>query len=148
MRIGDDEALEEVQKLSVQREFTLNAQNWLSSVADGIENQWRETSQKWPEPSLPWSGQLEEIEGLLIAGGKRASKHFSLWCERPEHPSQPSSWGGTFDIASDMEGLSMFVGSAQIDIQLHNRPEARALLSSTGNRRVIFVGTGPYPASR
>jgi hypothetical protein len=144
-RIGDDEALEDVQRLSVKRDLPLNVQNWLSSVAEAIENNWRDISQKWPEPSLPWSGQLEEIEGVLIAGGKRTPRHFSLWNQRPEHPSQTSSWGGTFEIASNMEALRMFGGGAHINIQFRNRPEARALLSSTGNRRVIFVGTGPYP---
>jgi hypothetical protein len=146
--IGDDETIDAVKVLRSQSDTPPNVQNWLEAIAADLEKHWRDVTRNWPEPWLPWTGQLEEIEGVVTLAGKQFTTKLSLWCRRQEDPTDTSSWGGGFATSSPFDILREFSReqSDPIPIGIEGRRNANVWLSATGiDGYVLFIGTGPYP---
>jgi hypothetical protein len=133
--------------LRSESDTPLNIQNWLAAIVKDLENHWRDVTRKWPEPWLPWSGQLEEVEGTITFGGKQFTTKLSLWYRRQEHPTDASSWGGGFATPSLVDLWRQFSAEQNdpIPIDIEGRRNADVWLSVAGDGKVLFVGTGPYP---
>jgi len=145
-KIGDDDTVRAIRNISAERDIPFNVQNWLDSVGEAIESNWRDVTRKWPDPWLPWSGLLEEVEGQVIVDGAPMRKHFSLWCQRQDGPTDTASWGGAFRAQSASEVFRYFLQQHRTSIVIDGRRSAEIVLNATGtDGQVLFVGNGPYP---
>lgn len=148
-KTADDEAIESIKTFVNEREVPPNVGHWLGKVAAEAEQHWKETTQKWPEPWLPWSGKLEEVVGVVVVGTERISARLTLWMRRRSSPDETIGWGGAFSLPAGHPYTSVFslFRDPRMTIEILERRPAEALLSSTGSDdQFIFVGTGPYPA--
>lgn len=144
MQIGDDGCLQILRSELRSPLFPPHVKYWLRRISKGIEERWRKTTQKWPEPWLPWEGAIEEAQGRLIfPDGQTSSVHCSLWHQVSPTPSQPSDWGGAVWPIS-------LVGTKwdRFDLQLDDGRRGRVLPSRLSGDVMIFQGTGEYPARK
>jgi hypothetical protein len=145
-RIGDDETLAAIRDLGSKEDVPPNVQNWLRSVATDLETQWRDVTRRWPDPWLPWSGRLEEVEGTVKIGEDNFPAHLSLWFQRQADPRETTSWGGAFQAVSDFKAFKYFAMGNEMSVTIGRRRTASAIISTLDlNGRAIFIGTGPYP---
>lgn len=128
-----------------------HVRHWLQQLIKGIEKQWEEITQKWPEPWLSWGGTVEELDGLLLFREvPPVEVHFSLWRKERASPSELSSWGGAVWSSSIQFQHALGVGN-YLTLRIPGRKDATALMgrstisSGASTSVVIFHGTGAYP---
>jgi hypothetical protein len=147
-KVGDDETVVAIRDLELNTDVPPNVQNWLRSVREDLESHWQEVTRSWPEPWLPWSGQLEEVPGAVRIGTDVSPVRLSLWYRRPDDPRKLASWGGAFQAGPTLRP-ELFTGlspGSKIDITIEGRGSASAFVSSVNLAGdVLFLGTGRYP---
>ena len=153
-RLGDDEAIERLADLAggADPPPPPNVRHWLGRALKAVEKHWKKSVQEWPEPWLPWSGSLEEVDGTVsLAGATRPTRptRLSLWLRRRRDPADAAGWGGAFPWDEHGGAFKAFFGGtldSPIRIEIPGRRPAEGLFSSTLSTNLIaFVGTGPYP---
>ena len=147
-RIGDDNDLLCIQRLSTDMSLPPNITHWLEEIAKGIEDQWKQTTGKWPEPWIPCRGYIEELDGELILGEEPYSCHFTLWREPPEKPRGYWSWGVSAAVKSAHPMEVMFPAlSVQSPYQLRapGRRDAKVSPAGSSNWLIELSGTDEYP---
>jgi hypothetical protein len=145
---GDDESLRSINELRSEASTPPNVRNWLGRVAEELEQRWRKVTRDWPEPGLPWSGQLEVCESGARLGEEIVETRLTLWRNRPVGPSDPISWGGGFQSEPFSHFLKIFFDdrAEPVPLSIEGRAAARIWLNSMGpDGYVTFVGTGTYP---
>lgn len=145
--LGDDDTIAALRDLQRERETPVNVKNWLKYLIEEIEKHWREVANKWPEPLLAWSGQLEEFESEFVLGHRRLTSTISLWLRRQSDPTDTASWGGGFIIPSIRDRMQMVLNpqSEPVPLAICGRRSAQIWYSGSTESQVLFVGTGPYP---
>jgi len=146
--VGDEEAIRAIKDLCTQPDVPFNVQNWCRALAEDLEKHWREVARDWPEPWLPWSGQLEDSDARLTVGGKSFLTRLSLWYQRQEDPTDTVSWGGGFTAPSAFELMNYFMEERiePIPLAIEGRRSSEIWLNAAGtDGYVSFVGMGPYP---
>jgi hypothetical protein len=145
-KIGDDETLRAIRDLGSKEDVPPNVQNWLRSVGENLESNWRDVTRSWPDPWLPWSGQLEDAEGRVSIGGDTFEGRISLWYQRQDNPQGTSSWGGAFQMSPGFHVVKYIGKSNAIHVAIEGRKTASAVFNGIGSDGLlIFVGSGPYP---
>lgn len=146
---GDDASLKELRELARSADLPPNVRRWLEQVAKDLEKQWHETTQKWPEPWLPWRGNVEQLVGHLIADDRVYSADFSLWLLPPENDESAATWGGTAQLAEVGKmfafGLTISGKLRRVRLQIEGRLEAEASIAGVNASHVILTGIGAYP---
>jgi hypothetical protein len=146
--LGDDETIAALRALGKGRNTPMNVKNWLKHLTEDIEQHWREATQRWPEPILAWSGQLEEFETDFVVGNRPFTSTISLWLRRQEDPIDIASWGGGFLVPSIGDRMQMVLNPPLQPVRLSvpgRKPGLIWYSGSSAGSQVLFVGTGPYP---
>jgi hypothetical protein len=94
--IGDDETLDNLRKFTSDPAIPPNVRNWLRSVESAVDEHWKTVMRNWPEPTLPWTGALEEVKNAFSLDDRNLSSRLVLWRQRPADPMGALSWGGSF----------------------------------------------------
>jgi hypothetical protein len=145
--LGDDETIKSLQKLGGDWSTPVNVRNWLRNLTEDVTNHWREVIQKWPEPLLAWSGQIEELPAEFSVDGHRFKSTISLWLRRQENPTDSTSWGGGFALSS-LEERMQIVLEPRLEparLTIDGRQPVRIWFDGSRDGGLFFVGTGPYP---
>jgi hypothetical protein len=119
-------------------------QYWLKRILERMEENWRKTTQDWPEPWFAWEGTINEGEGHLIASKDEVFEvAYSIWAQPSSAPSDPprSTWGGAawpvpFFVLQDVD---------EATIELKDGRQGRLVIKRTSGDTVVFTGTGPFP---
>ncbi len=160
IHVGQDDHLKRLQKLARQDDVPAHLRHWINEVIEPLEANWKQVTQKWPQPWLPWEGNIEELDGFVIRGDERLRAHFSLW-SRPATTLQDfSNWGGAIlpreqsqdrrltemgESSAKNLGLLM-LGANELEIQIPGRNRTKVHVLSTGTNRATLISSNePYP---
>ena len=145
-RIGDDFDARQLRKLIDETRLAPPVHRFFNRILDALDKQWKETTQKWPEPWLPWTGYIEECPGELKVGDQSYPCRFSLWQEIGEGIGNYHSWGGAVFPTSTQPWWTFGTShTPRVEIHIANRLPAEALIINAGSHGIILSGTGPYP---
>lgn len=96
-RVGDDACIRVLREHVSQNSHPPNVGYWLRRILEQMKENWRKTTQDWPEPWFAWEGTINEGQGQLIASEDEAFEiNYSIWAQPWSAPSDPprSTWGG------------------------------------------------------
>ncbi len=144
--VGDDFDIDSISDMLGEKDMPPNVYFWLKQTRKSLEEQWKKTTGKWPEPWLPWKGTIEHVEGLLVSESEEYAGTFTLW--RIEgFGGEASNWGGSAHLESRSGGLSlMFSSRPHLKLRIPGRKEATALIKEAGTSGTLLIGSGPYPS--
>lgn len=146
--IGDDETLESLRALILDRAVPPNVRNWLQGIENALDEHWKTVTRNWPEPTFPWAGALEEVQTPFSLNERSLSARLLLWRQRPADPGGVLSWGGSFFEPPGFKSLRHFLesGTEPRSLRIHGRRDAQIWIGSVGTHGLVsFVGNGPYP---
>lgn len=143
-RIGDDTCIRILRERLSEDSYPPNVRYWWRKILEKMEENWRKTTQDWPEPWFAWEGTISEGQGrLLVSEGKAERIDYSIWAQPQAAPLGPpgSQWGGA------MWSLSPAVlhDLDEATIELEDGRRGRLLLRRFSGDTAIFVGTGHFP---
>ena len=94
-QIGDDDSVKRLKADLANHHLPPNQRHWKQEIIGAIEDNWRKTTQKWPEPWLPWRGTVEEGQATLqLRNATEIIVTYSLWHLSGETTTAKHSWGG------------------------------------------------------
>lgn len=146
-RVGDDFDAIKLRKFTAETRPAPPIYRFFERIIEALDKQWRETTQKWPEPWLPWRGYIEECEGEMRMSNETYSCRFSLWQEFGEGGGH-HSWGGAVYLR-DTSGRPWWTfltsDNSRVQISIAGRRTAEALIINSGSNGIILSGSGHYP---
>lgn len=164
IHVGQDDHLKRLRELSQQVEAAPHVRYWIEELLDPLESNWKDVTRKWPQPWLPWEGDIEEVDGFVWAKDKRFRAHFSLW-QRPAATSQDyADWGGAIsqrrksnapellelgeETALELGGWALIMAD-EMHIEIPGRPRTpvHATRIST-NQATLIRSNEPYPSEQ
>jgi hypothetical protein len=143
-RIGDDTCIHILREHLSQGSPPPNVRYWSRQIVEKMEENWRKTTQDWPEPWFAWEGSISEGQGkLVISENKVLEINYSIWAQPHSAPLAPagSTWGGAmwplpFPTTHDLEAAI---------IELQDGRRGRLLIKRVSGEKAIFIGSGHYP---
>ena len=143
VRIGDDSCIEILREHLGSNSHPPNVRYWIQQIIEDMQETWRKTTQKWPEPWFAWKGAIEEGRGKIHNLRKEAVEiNYSIWSQPRAAPSEPPrfTWGGAIwpvplHILDVDDGV----------IELETGRRGKINLTGTTGETATFLGSGPYP---
>ncbi len=140
-RVGDDSCIRALKEHRTGKVHPPNVRYWLERIIEGLQKNWRETTQKWPDPWFAWSGQIEKGRGKLLAlDGQVLEIEYSIWLQPAREPSEHHDWGGAawpIPILSEL-------GASRIEFA--DGRQGQVMVSRISGGIAVFRGNGPYPS--
>ena len=148
--VGDDDTIYCLEELAKAWQLSANVKHCLRKTLKELKANWKQVTEKWPEPWSHETGLIEQFDGFIELRDKKVSAKFSLWCKHRASQSELSDWGGVAEEIQD-SGFAFF-DLRKITIHLPERPSFEADVyqsssSSSGTSRIVFRSNTPYPKS-
>lgn len=142
-QVGDDECREILREHLARKPLPPNVRYWIKYILEGLETNWRKTTQKWPNPWADMSGALERGDGRLISGpDKVVDIQYSTWRVPAASPGERPAWGGIM-IAS----FEHFLNLDKAVVELEGERQGEIFLTGFMGNTATFSGVGAYPGS-
>jgi hypothetical protein len=145
-RVGDDEDLRALARLSRDRTYPPHVTYWFERTRDALEKQWKKTTGGWPEPWRHWNAAVERVRGTLSVSGVGHVADLHLWRRRGKGAEGTSGWGGAGEVEHMGHAMRLAQAHDEITLEIEGRGPARVLVVSVTNSEVVLTGNGPYPA--
>jgi hypothetical protein len=144
-KVGDDNTLRLLRQHVASTSLPPNVRFWLEEICKDLSKEWRATTQKWPDPWVPFSGSLEVAIGSLRFSKKTLSDiKFLLWHDPASKPSEKNSWGGSALVEDNITfGFSL---PDESELELEDGRKGVILHSSFTGNLLVFWGQGSFPA--
>ena len=139
-QIGDDECRRELLEYASAKTLPPNVRYWMGHILEELDKNWRQTTQKWPEPWVDMGGAIESGTGKVILGSRVIEIQYSTWRIPAASPTEQHSWGGMMTAAS-VPVLNF--PTAIIELEGGRRGQITNIGSL--NSMATFRGTGIYP---
>ncbi|CAG0941888.1 hypothetical protein BROC_01635 [Candidatus Brocadiaceae bacterium] len=140
-QVGDDECAEILHGHLSHKPLPPNVRYWIKHILEELEKNWRQTTQKWPEPWVDMRGAIENGSGKLILGpNKTIDVQYSVWRVPASSPDEKHSWGGMLSALSEP-----FLNFRTAIVELDGKRQGEIILRGSLNNMVTFQGTGKYP---
>jgi HEAT repeat protein len=145
-RVGDDSDLAVLERMVVDREVPPSVRYWMKVISEQLSEQWKKTTDGWPDSWLPWQGAVEDSEGTIRAGGQAFDATLSLWLRRGRTLDDTSGWGAVARVKGDPYG-SLFnaIHDEDASLEVQGRAPARVAIVQVSGNRLVLMGNGPYP---
>lgn len=161
IHVGQDDHLSRLRQLAEDPKVAPHIRHWLEELIGPLESNWTKVTQKWPQPWLPWEGDIEEIDGFVWVKDKQYRAHFSL-SQRPADTSQGyAKWDGAIlprsrstapellaageETAADLSTFTLLMQD-ELKIIIPSRPPTRVYVTRSGTHEATFFGSNdPYP---
>ena|GEM_PF-6095413 len=146
--VGDDSHIQALQDWTRTIDLPPNVRHWGTSLIQEIDKEWKERTRKWPDPWLPWKGNIETLNGKAISQFGEHHGQYKLWYQPPVGSGELPDWGGVISLDEDTLGLGLrmtFGKSGDIEITISNRRPAKALVIGMQGGELVFSGRGQYP---
>lgn len=150
-RVGDDEDLRALNRLSRAPTYPPNVAYWFERTREELEKQWKKATAEWPEPWRHWNAAIERVQGTLSVGGQDHIVELFLWRRRGKGAEGISGWGGAGRVKSMGHALHLAPPPDDVTLTIEGRQPARALVVSVTHNlgaersEVVLTGNGPYP---
>lgn len=146
MRIGDDSCINALQEHREKVKLP-HLRYWIERIIKRMEDNWRKTTQKWPEPWFTWQGSIEKGRGKAeISRDEMIDIQYSIWRQSPSSPDEVEAWGGAIWDIPMRQNLDDIV----IELEDGRRGEITIRRITAKNMFAggvaVFVGQGLYPA--
>lgn len=150
---GDDQSIEEINRLSNGSDLPPNVRHWLRQVAKETEKNWRKIAESWPEP-IEAMGALEVVSGAVRVDAQVSNQvSVSLWQRFRQDRRQANAWGGVLSPRAGGDFQALLFGEInRVTLEIDGRSPAEITITSTfassdGVGRVVFLGNEKYPSA-
>jgi hypothetical protein len=147
-QVGDDRCIRLIREHLSQRSLPPNVKYWLKQILEKTQENWRKTTQDWPDPWFGWEGLIDEGRGkITISEDEDREVDYSIWAQPQSVPLDPaqSGWGGAvwpvpFHIAHDLLNKS-----DKVILELEEDLCGEVLVKKISGEKVVFIGSGDFP---
>jgi hypothetical protein len=140
--VGDDSSIRAIRERATAVHLPRNVRNWLERIVEGIEEGWRKTTQKWPEPWLSWNGSVEEGQGqLIVQSDDPIAIDYTLCIQPAIAPSRVGRWRGV-SRCRDQSNSLLWTHSDGLIVFSDGR-KGEIVITNSSSQQILFVGNGP-----
>jgi hypothetical protein len=144
MRIGDDTCIRAIRAHMGSSPPPPNVRYCLAQIVEGMEESWRKTTQKWPEPWNFWEGAIQEGQGIISLGpGEDHRVRYTLWLQPAVNTTTSGAWGGIASLKDELDMFELSIEGAMLILPDGSRGAVQIRNNSLTD--LTFSGIGPYP---
>jgi hypothetical protein len=143
-RIGDDTCIRAVRTHMGSSALPPNVRYWLAQIVEGIEETWRTTTQKWPDPWSCGEGAIQPGQGTISIGpGAAHLVRYTLWLQPAVNTTTQGAWGGIASLKDESDVFEFSIDTATLILPDGRRGEVQ--IRNNSMSELTFSGKGPYP---
>lgn len=151
--LGDDECIEQIEKLLVDSPISPRIRKWLVRLRKELKKAWKQKTAKWCDPWMHAVGTLEHLPARLRDDeGNEYETEIWLWRQERRTQSERYSWGGTVPSFDDRSKGFFIHVKDRFRLRIDGRSEATVQvfgthMSSQQSTRLTFFGASEYPSA-
>lgn len=147
-RAGDDETIEALRGHLEKVEMASCLRFRLSDVLKEMEKRWEAVMKKWPQPMLPFPGNVETSVGTLRCGDRDFGVTCTLWHTGSVTADVPARWGGVAEATdAGLEFVTVFSQSGILSLDDGRKGEI-FVQGMSPESLASFRGIGRYPEQK